>query len=107
MIKGRLSSKHRKEIENFMNPFTASSGEFSTIKKLFLPSLLILLLIGVFFLKPAIIGYVIEQNSMEYRIEVNKTFSNSDTYIFDIGTKGILTSLGISGEVIGNGTVKI
>ncbi|MEK6949748.1 MAG: hypothetical protein AABX34_05980, partial [Nanoarchaeota archaeon] len=73
----------------------------------FFLALVISLFIGIFYLRPAITGYVIEQNSMEYRVEVNKTFLNSGTYAFDIGDKGILTSLKLSGEAIGNGNVKV
>ena len=69
--------------------------------------LLILLFIGIFNLRPTIIGYVAKQDSIDYKIHLNKTFINSDTYILDIGNKGTLTSLRISGYIIGLGKVKI
>ena len=75
--------------------------------KLFIIPLLILFFFTIFYFRPATVGRVIEQNAITYRIEVNQTFSNSSTYVFDINNNAVLTSLKISGALIGKGNAKV
>src|SRR3989344_9162263 len=86
--------QHKSKINNIVT-FTLTDCRISTkqnFAKFWRLFLIILLFIGISYLRPAIIGYVTEVNSVHYAVEINKTFSNHDTYIVDIGKKWSLTS---------------
>jgi len=102
-LKSRIDDIERFNLINFCS----MKANLNNFKKFLVMTLLILLFIGIFYLKPVIIGYVVEQNSIKYSIEINKTFSNPGIYVFDIGKKGILTSLKISGNAVGQGKIKV
>ncbi len=76
------------------------------IVKFFWIPVLFLLLAGIFYFRPKYSGYAAKEEPTNYRARINQTFSNSSTYVLDIGGKS-LTSLRVSGYVAGNGSVEI
>lgn len=72
------------------------------------PLIVILVIAASFFLlKPAITGQVVLNKEADYTDNLNLVINESGTYEWNVKSPGDIKSIKASGNVIGNGTVKI
>jgi hypothetical protein len=68
---------------------------------------LIILMSVFFFIKPAIVGYIVITKEFNFTDNIGLTFNESANYVWNLENKGILKSIKLNGEVKINGTVKV
>ena len=85
--------------------------EFKAKKPLFayaLPfAVLLLIIAGLFLLKPAITGYVASSKETTYNENLNLKINESGNYTWNLTRAGEIKSITATGSFSGNGTVKI
>ena len=69
--------------------------------------LILLILTSLFLLKPSSTGYVVLGKEAAYNKTLNLKVNESGNYTLNLKNPGIIKSIQASGNVIGNGTVKI
>jgi hypothetical protein len=68
---------------------------------------LALVLVGVYYLEPAITGFVTVTKEFNYTDEVNLEFGESSEFVWDLANSGNLKSVKISGSMIKQGKAKV
>jgi hypothetical protein len=69
--------------------------------------LVLLLLIGIYFISPAFTGFVTQEQTFAYKDTVTQSLNSSSEYQWIPLHNGELISLRISGKIIGSGTARI
>jgi len=70
-------------------------------------AILALVLVGVYYLEPAITGFVTVTKQLNYTDEVNLEFNEDQTYVWNLGNQGNLKSVKISGSMDEQGEAKV
>jgi len=99
MIESRLNKQIGRELENL-------SREKS--RKFILPiGLILLILIGIYVLKPEITGFITIEKQFNYSDTINLEFNESSEYNWNPENQGVLISLRLSGSYKTEGNVKV
>src|SRR3989344_704732 len=69
--------------------------------------LIILSLTFIFFLKPAFVGLVVQEQIQEFTQQIELNVDSTSLYEWQLGNPGTLDSVKLSGEIVGKGTVKV
>ena len=70
-------------------------------------AILALVLVGVYYLEPAITGFVTVTKQLNYTDEVDLEFNEDQTYVWDLRNPGNLKSIKISGSTDEEGEAKV
>src|SRR3989338_8094512 len=70
-------------------------------------AILALVLIGAYYLEPAITGFVTVEKRVNYTDEVNFAADENEVFVWALGNPGQLKSVKIDGMIIGNGSAKV
>src|SRR3989338_6772180 len=77
------------------------------LKVLGVYAVLAFVLIGVYYLGPAITGFVAVEKQVNYTDDVNFAADENKVFVWALGNPGQLKSVKIDGMIIGNGSVKV
>src|SRR3989344_4812573 len=69
--------------------------------------LIILSLTFIFFLKPAFVGLVVQEQTQQFAQQIRLDIDSTSTHEWQLGNPGTLDSVKLSGEIVGKGTVKV
>lgn len=69
--------------------------------------ILLLIILGLFFLKPSFTGYVAFGKETTYNENLNLKINESGSYKWELNKSGEIKSIKATGSVSGNGTVKV
>ena len=90
-------------ITNYFNEL-----KFQKLLKYAVPLVVILLIItSIILFKPEITGYVILSQEKTYESSLNLKINESMNYTWQVDNPGEITSIMATGNIIGNGTVKV
>lgn len=70
-------------------------------------AVLVLVLIGIYYFEPSVVGLVTVTKQINYTDKVSLEFKESGTYVWKLANPGNLKSVKIDGSIIGNGSTKV
>ncbi len=93
-----------REIDNYLNKDRTHSFSSAIIATAII---FMILIAGLFVLKPTITGFVVQEELTKYTNELNLQINESGAFQLDMPVQGELTSFTITGQLIGNGTASV
>ena len=107
LIEPAEKAKEKKILNIIYNYFNKLKQQ-KILFKYFIPFFIILLIIaGLFLLKPSITGHAVLSKETTYSKSLNLRMNESGNYTWVPDNKGKLTSIKATGSIAGNGTAKI